>query len=60
MKMDKLVCFLYLLMRDELPTGVVERLIAEVERPKGKLSFSYSSLELAKYAEMLAARLRAE
>jgi hypothetical protein len=50
---DKLVTFLYLLMRDELPTGKVENLIAQAN--VGRPIFSGAYLE--SYARQLAERL---
>ena len=43
---DRLVTFLYLLMRDELPTGKVEHLITEVEKAERPL-FSAAYLDQA-------------
>jgi len=53
---NKLVCFLYLLMRDELPCGVVEKIIREIEQT-GKQSFLFGNSYLADYASELASRL---
>lgn len=55
MPQQRLVTFLYLLMRDELPTGKVEALIKEVElAPKPMFTGVY----LESYARQLAERLR--
>ncbi len=55
---DKLVSFLYTLMRDHLPAGVVEKILVEdVERCAGK-TIEYSNGYLASYAQDVANRLR--
>ena len=46
----KLKCFLYLLMRDELPCGVVARIVQEISK-SGKKIFIYSNKGLAEYAD---------
>lgn len=51
---SKLVSFLYELMRDHLPTGVVEELVRRSEDP----DVYYTNGWLAKYAEDLANRLK--
>ena len=53
--MNKLQIFLYLLMRDELPTGKVARLIQEVEKVSEQPSFTNGHLaEMAReYEERL-------
>lgn len=51
---SKLVSFLYVLMRDHLPTGDVESLIRESEDDP---DVTYTNGWLAKYAENLANRL---
>jgi len=52
----KLQAFLYILVRDHLPFGEVERIIADLERcePAG---YSFSNEQLAEYAADLATRL---
>ena len=55
-KNNKLVTFLYLLMRDELPCGVVERIVQELENT-GKDYFVLSNGYLADYAYEIAERL---
>lgn len=52
---DPLVCFLYDVMRDHLPVGVVEKLV--LENVHG-LDCLFSNGFLAKYAENLARELR--
>lgn len=51
---DKLVSFLYELMRDHLPPGMVEKIVRESENP----DVTYTNGWLAKYAEDLANRLK--
>jgi len=50
---SKLICFLYLLMRDELPCGVVAKIIQKIKSSK-KEYFIFSNDYLAKYAKKLA------
>ena len=50
---SKLVLFLYLLMRDHLPAGVV----AELYRNIGDGTFAFTNGWLAKYAEYIASSL---
>ena len=45
----RLQTFLYLLMRDELPTGAVARLVAESETPTS----SFTATGIADYAREL-------
>lgn len=45
---EKLKCFLYLLMRDELPCGVIARIVKDLP---GKTRLTYSNEGLARYAE---------
>lgn len=54
---NRLVAFLYLLMRDELATGKVENLIKESEKVIG-IRPMFSSVYLENYARQLAERLR--
>ena len=54
---DQLVLFMYLLMRDELATGVVERLMAEATAGVPGATHAYSSAHLESYARHLAERL---
>ena len=54
---DPLVTFLYILMRDKLPTGEVEKLVHDAEQYKGQICI-FSSSELAQYATSLCKRLR--
>ena len=55
-KNNKLVTFLYLLMRDELPCGVVENIVQDLENT-GKDYFVLSNGYLADYAYEIAERL---
>ena len=51
----KLVAFLYLLMRDKLPCGEVEKIVQEVNDGALRLSgFDFSNGWLAQYAQSLA------
>lgn len=52
---SRLVGFLYDLMRDHLPPGVVEKLVQESE---DNSTITYTNGWLAKYAEYLANRLQ--
>ena len=52
---DPLVGFLYHVMRDHLPPGLVERLVREEH---GVLESNYTNGHLARYAKDLAKRLR--
>jgi hypothetical protein len=58
MENDKLVIFLYLLMRDELPIGKVENLLQHVEKAGNAQRALFSGEFLAAYAKEMAARLR--
>lgn len=51
---DRLTSFLYELMRDHLPLGVVEKLVRDSLEPDA----AYTNGWLAKYAKDLADRLR--
>ena len=53
----KLVCFLYLLMRDELPCGTIEKIVAVIDNVK-PFPTEYSNGWLAKYAKDVATRLQ--
>lgn len=56
---DPLVTFLYVLMRDELPTGRVEDLMRQATLIiKGDGDVAFSNGFLARYAQHLAKRLR--
>jgi len=55
MSLERLRVFLYLLMRDTVVPGEVERMICEAEQSRGVAV--YSNEYLARYAEELAARL---
>jgi hypothetical protein len=52
---DKMVAFLYLLMRDHLPTGEVAEIVMDLEKRGG--SYNFSNGWLAKYAVDLTKRL---
>jgi len=52
---DRLTTFFYLLMRNELPTGVVAELVKEVEGCNGMTV--YTAKGVAVYAKELAQRL---
>lgn len=52
---SRLVGFLYDLMRDHLPPGIVEKLVQESE---GESNIVYTNGWLAQYAEYLANRLQ--
>lgn len=55
----RLAAFLYLLMRDDVVPGRVEKLVLETEREEG-VAFDlsdYTNKHLAEYAEELAKRL---
>lgn len=51
---DRLTSFLYELMRDHLPAGIVEKLVRDASEP----DVAYTNGWLAKYAEDLAKRLK--
>lgn len=51
---DKLISFLYFLMRDKLPVGEVENLIHKTEHVDPRQALPY----LENYARQLAERLR--
>ena len=55
---DPLVSFLYELMRDHVPLGVVEKVVRNSELPSEGDTFVLSNVHLARYAEELAIRLR--
>lgn len=60
LKHPRLACFLYILMRDYLPCGTVEKIMlkhAELESTPVHLA-SYSNEHLARYAAELSARLQ--
>jgi hypothetical protein len=53
-----LTSFLYILMRDEVTPGAVERLVVDhVEKAKGSKLVTYSNVHLAAYARELARRI---
>lgn len=64
MEGQRLITFLYLLLRDEMTAGGVESLVISVERTHhaqeevGKSAVEYSNKHLLSYAEELAGRLK--
>ena len=54
---SKLKAFLYLLVRDELPFGKVERILKDIERADHDNPIVYSEGVQAVYAEQLTKRL---
>jgi hypothetical protein len=54
---SRLVSFLYQLMRDHVPPGIVEELVIESE---DEPEITYTNGWLAKYAEDLAGRLKGQ
>lgn len=50
--------FLYMLIRDEVPFGKIERLIREVEKTS-EMTVTFSEPRMAEYASSLAQRLSA-
>jgi hypothetical protein len=54
---SKLVSFLYQLMRDNLPTGDVEKIMTEIDKEQGK-EIRYTNGWLAQYAKNIAKRLK--
>ena len=55
---DPFVCFLYILMRDHLPLGVVEEIYRD--HVAGSTTHEYTNGYLAGYAKDLAERMREE
>lgn len=55
---DPLEVFLYLLMRDHLPVGAVEKLVKDCELTADDSKAQLSNGWLGEYAKDLAARLR--
>lgn len=53
---SKLVSFLYQLMRDHVPTGIIEKIVIDSDDP----DVTYTNGWLAKYAENIANRLMSE
>ena len=54
----KLEAFFYMLLRDSLPAGEVERLAQEAEKCENNTQDHFSNLPLFEYATELAERLR--
>ena len=54
---DQLTNFLYTLMRDHLPTGMVEKLVLQIEEEQTKQPIIYCNGWLAEYSNYLALRL---
>ena len=55
---DPLVCFLYLLMRNELACGKVENIMVDLEKTDNATQFEFCNGWLAEYAKNIAKRLR--
>lgn len=55
---DPLIAFLYELMRDHVPPGVVEKVVRNSELPSEDDTYVLSNVHLARYAEEIAIRLR--
>lgn len=53
--MEKLVCLLYLLLRDELPAGTLAKKLDEVSKVEGQPA--YTNMHLENYARDIATRL---
>ena len=59
MEKDGLVSFLYILLRDHLPAGEIERIIVEhVDKAKKNGPIIYDNAYLASYAAELADRIQ--
>ena len=54
---SELVCFLYVLMRDHLPTGTVGQLVQDTVKMAPAKPYSFTNGHLAEYAQYLAGRL---
>ena len=54
---ETLTLFFYLLMRDELPTGKVARIVNDISYLENISEVKYTNKHLAKYSEELASRL---
>ena len=54
---SKLVCFLYLLGRDYLSLGKIEKLMMDIEQDKKEEEYTYTNGWLAQYAQDVAERL---
>ncbi len=57
---DQVQHFLYILMRDHLPPGVVAGIIEDFVKASKGLEVTFSNEHLAAYAQELAAVLRSE
>lgn len=55
---DSLVCFFYLLARDALPVGVIERLLGEVEVAATSGTYVFTNGWLATWAKDVVQRIR--
>ena len=53
---ERLQAFLYLIMRDEMPTGVVANIVKDIENFKGD-HYVFTNKHLAAYAHELCGRL---
>lgn len=56
--MEKLVALLYILMRDELPTGVIPKILNDLDQYSAKYDFTNKGLET--YSRELVERIMAE
>jgi hypothetical protein len=54
---ERMVCFFYLLMRNELPTGVVAELVQEIEKTEVGADFEFTNKHLAAMAEEYVKRI---
>lgn len=54
---ERLVCFMYLLMRDELPTGTVCKMLTDIGEADGK-EFTFTNPHLEALARDYANRIR--
>jgi hypothetical protein len=55
---ELLVQFLYILLRDHLPAGIVEKIIVDHVNPCADMKVRYSNEFLEGYARKIAGRLR--
>lgn len=56
-KSDPLVSFIYLLMRDVAPTGLIEKVMDDTRRSRKKI-VQYSAPHLRAYAQLIADEIR--
>ena len=55
--MERLIAFLYRLIRDDIVSGKIEKHMFELEKFPFDENFKYSNKDLAKYCKKLAKRL---